>query len=82
MKNVAIENCSLSMTDVADTDEPLVLTRAGEPVAAVFPFSKDDLDSMVLSSNPDFLRLLEKSVKRGETEGWVPLAEVRRRLGV
>lgn len=52
-----------------------------ETRAAVFPFSKDDLDSMVLSSNADFLRLLEKSVNRGVTEGWLPLAEVRRRLG-
>ena len=82
MKTVAIENCKLSLTDVANTDEPLVLTKSGEPVAAVFPFSTDDLDSLALSSNPDFLRLLEKSVKRAETEGWVPLAEVRRRLGV
>jgi len=82
MKTLAIENCHLILTDVADTDEPIVLTRAGEPVAAVFPFSKDDLDSIALSSNPHFLRLLEKSMKRGETEGWVPLAEVRRRLGV
>lgn len=50
--------------------------------ASVFPLSRDDLDSAALSSNPDFLRLLENSVKRAESEGWVPLAEVRRRLGV
>lgn len=81
MKTLAVEDCPLSLIEVAETDEPLVLTKRGEPVAAVFPCTKDDVDSLKLSSHPHFLRLLEKSIQRADAEGWVPLAEARRQAG-
>jgi prevent-host-death family protein len=82
MKKVALEDCKLTVAEVAETDEPIVLTKSGEPVAAVVPFTQDDLDSLSLSNNPAFLSILEKSINRAMEEGWVPMSEARRRLGL
>lgn len=43
------------------TDAPLVLTQDGKVVAALVKVDQDDLDSLALAENPQFLRLLERS---------------------
>jgi hypothetical protein len=62
--------------------EPLFLTKDGHTVAAVVPAGDEDVESLLLSINPQFLAILERSQKRLKSEGGVSTAEVRKRLGL
>ncbi len=62
--------------------EPVILTHAGETVAAVFPASGDEVEDLLLGANTQFQNILERSQRRFEAEGGVSIAEVRRRLGL
>ena len=47
------------------TDEPLIITRDGRPVAALIAITDDDeAESLVLTHNPEFRRLLEDAHER------------------
>ena len=82
MKRVALEKTDLTVQELARMAEaePVVLTRAGVPVAGVVGMKKLDREVWALGSNPEFLALIERSRARGRREGGVPLAEARRRL--
>lgn len=41
-----------------------------------------DYEAWMLSENPEFMALIERSRQRYQREGGVPLNEVRRRLGL
>ncbi len=64
------------------TSEPVILTRDGEAVAAVFPGDERDVENLLLSINPQFQAILDRSERRLQSEGSVSSAEVRRRLGL
>ena len=66
----------------SDAQEPLLLTKNGHTVAAVVPADDDDVESMLLSINPQFQAILERSQQRLESEGGLSSAEVRERLGL
>jgi hypothetical protein len=61
---------------------PLLLTDHGRVVATVVPADEDDAASMLLSINPKFAAILERSRHRLETEGGLSSNEVRKRLGI
>lgn len=63
-------------------DEPLLLTDHGHVVATIVPADEQDAESMLLSINPKFQAILERSRKRLETEGGLSTDEVRERLGL
>jgi len=54
----------------------------GKPVAAVVPIENADLETVTLSTHPQFLALIERSRSRQKAEGGISSAEMRRRLGV
>jgi hypothetical protein len=62
--------------------EPLFLTKNGHTVGAVVPANDEDVESMLLSSNPRFQEILHRSQERLESEGGLSSADVRRRLGL
>lgn len=62
-------------------EEPLVLTKRGKPVAAVVPLADGDLESLAVSTHPDFLAIIERSRARHKAEGGISLEEVRRKYG-
>jgi antitoxin (DNA-binding transcriptional repressor) of toxin-antitoxin stability system len=62
--------------------EPLLLTDHGRVVATVVPADEDDAHSMLLSINPTFGAILERSRRRLESEGGLSSDEVRKRLGL
>jgi antitoxin (DNA-binding transcriptional repressor) of toxin-antitoxin stability system len=79
--------------DITDATEPLasyangvqedflVLTRKGKPVAALVALSDDtDLESMSLSSNPEFIALLGRSRESLRQRGGISSDEMRRRF--
>ena len=84
MKRIAIEGCHLSIQELAKIaeTEPVVLTREGTPVLGLVGVDEADVEAWSLGSNPDFLAMMERFRERGRREGGIPLAEVRRRLGI
>ena len=60
---------------------PVVVYKAGRPFAAVIPIRNTDEETLALSSNRKFLRIIEKSRDRAKREGTISATEVRRRLG-
>ena len=64
------------------SEEPVVLTVGGKPVAALVSIENADLETVTLSTHPQFIALIERSRARQEAEGGVSTAEIRRRLGL
>ena len=67
----------------ADLDkEPVIITSSGKPIAALVPLDNMDLETVLLSTNPQFLDLIERSRCRQRAEGGISSDEMRRRLGL
>lgn len=84
MKTVEMDNATMSLADCARAagQEPLVVTDHGRPVAVLLPLENADLETASLSSDPRFLKLIERSRSRISKEGAISSAEVRWRLGL
>ena len=84
MKTIELSRATspLSRYASAAAREPVVITRAGNPVAAVVPLNDEDLETLSLSTNPDFIALIQRSRERARREGTITSAELRRRLGL
>lgn len=75
---------------VIKNGETVTLTIGGRPVAILQPLvplvlienEKADLETVTLSTHPQFLELIERSRKRHKTEGGISSDEMRRRLGL
>jgi prevent-host-death family protein len=82
MKTVEMAKATAPLAEYArDVDkEPVILTVDGKPVAALVPIENADLETVTLSSHPQFLALIERSRARQKTEGGISPGEVRRRL--
>jgi prevent-host-death family protein len=61
---------------------PIVVTNRGRPVAVMVAIENADLETISLSTNPQFLALIERSRVRQENEGGISSEEMRRRLGL
>ena len=57
----------------------VVVTDHGRPVAAIVPLENTDLETAVLSTNPQFMSLIERSRAAVRTEGSISAAEMRKR---
>ena len=73
-----------SFLDVAEAaeEETLVFTRKKRPVAALVSLKKVDRESLALSTNPQFLRIIEtarKEIRAGKT---VSLEALEKKYGV
>jgi prevent-host-death family protein len=63
--------------------EPVVVTKRGKPVVAVMPLTKyDDWESVALSTNPGFLKMIERSRAGARRSGTLSLEEVRCKYGL
>jgi antitoxin (DNA-binding transcriptional repressor) of toxin-antitoxin stability system len=62
--------------------EPVILTVGGKPIAALVPVENADLETITLSTHPQFIALIERSRARQRAEGGISSEEMRRRLGV
>lgn len=83
MKSIELSEVSaLALHVQSGAQEPLFVTQNGRTVAAVVPTEDEDVESLLLSINPQFLAILERSQQRLESEGGLSGAEVRERLGL
>ena len=83
MKAIEISQVSALAPHVKPgSSEPLLLTDHGRVVATIVPANEEDAESMLLSINPRFGAILERSRTRLESEGGLSSEEVRKRLGI
>jgi antitoxin (DNA-binding transcriptional repressor) of toxin-antitoxin stability system len=61
-------------------NDPLVVTSHGQPVAALVPIQNADMETVALSTNREFLDLIDRSRTRVRAEGGISSAEMRRRF--
>ena len=82
MKVVEKEEATRTLADYASEvqDGLVVVTDHGQPVAALVPIENADLETVSLSTNRQFLDLIERSRSRVRAEGGVSSEEMRRRF--
>ena len=82
MKTLEMAEATAPLTKYAQglKREPVILTENGKPVAALVAIKNADLETITLSSHPEFLALIEKSRARHLKEGGISGDEMRRRL--
>jgi antitoxin (DNA-binding transcriptional repressor) of toxin-antitoxin stability system len=83
MKTLEVAQATAPLADYARDmkNEPLILTMNGTPVAALIPLENADIETVTLSTHPQFLELIERSRTRQKTEGGISSEEMCRRLG-
>jgi prevent-host-death family protein len=82
MKVVEKSEATATLAEYAAEIEngPVIVTSEGMPVAALVPIENTDLETVSLSTNREFLDLIERSRVRARTEGSIPSEEMRRRF--
>jgi hypothetical protein len=60
---------------------PLVITDQGLPIAALMPVPNADMETISLSTNPEFLSLISRSREHQQKQGGVSSQDVRHRMG-
>ncbi len=65
-----------------ENGEPVLITRDGKAVAAVVPLEADDLESIALALDPEFLAMIEEGRRSAERDGGISFEEMKRRLGM
>ena len=83
MKVIERTAATASLADYAADigNDALVVTSDGQPVAALVPIQNADMETVALSTNREFLELIERSRARVRAEGGISSAEMRRRFG-
>lgn len=62
--------------------EPTVVMREGKPVAVVVSIDDVDMESLALSTNPQFLAIIEHARANHAPGTGLSSDEVRKRLGI
>jgi len=58
------------------------VVKHGKPFAAVVPIRNADEETVALSTNRKFLKIIDRSRSRLKKEGGISASELRRRLGL
>jgi prevent-host-death family protein len=61
---------------------PIIVVKGGKPFAAVIPIRNADEETLTLSTNRKFLKIIDRSRARVKKEGGISAGELRRRLGL
>lgn len=59
---------------------PVVITDDGRPVAALVVLENTDMETVALSTDPEFLELIQRSRVRHDQDGGLTSAEIRDHL--
>ena len=59
---------------------PVIVTSQGRPVAALVPIENTDLETVSLSTDPQFIDLIERSRASVRAEGGISSEDMRRRF--
>jgi antitoxin (DNA-binding transcriptional repressor) of toxin-antitoxin stability system len=82
MKIIEKVNATGTLAEYAAEIEsgPVIVTNHGQPVAALVPIENADLETVALSTNRQFIDLIERSRARVRAEGGLSSEEMRRRF--
>ncbi len=82
MKTLEISKATASLAEYARgaKKETVIVTEDGKPIAALVPIENADDETVTLSTNPQFIALIERSRARQKADGGISSAEMRRRL--
>lgn len=77
MKTMEISEVASVLENYGETQQPLILTRNGQPMAALLPVEEEvDLETLSLSVNPKFVNIIERSRKSQREEGRIFLEDL------
>jgi len=84
MKKIELAKASAPLSEYAlkSRRDPIVVIRRGKPFAALIPLRNVDAETVALSTNRQFLGIIEKSRARLKKQGGISSKEMRRRLGL
>lgn len=84
VKTLEMANAVAPLAEYAQdvNQEPVILTVGGTPVAALVAIINADLETVTLSTHPQFLALIERSRVRQKAEGGISAEAIRRRLSL
>jgi prevent-host-death family protein len=84
MKTLEMAKATAPLAEYARdvSKEPVILTVRGKPIAALVSVENADLETITLSTHPQFIALIERSRARQRAEGGISSEEMRRRLEV
>ena len=84
MKIVEIAEANATLAEYTSglSEEPVIITSNGQPIAALVTLENVDLETVALSSNPKFIELIERARARRRAEGGISSTEMRHRLGL
>ena len=82
MKTIDIGEASGTLTDYLEQarTEPVVFTDHGTPTDVILTLANSDLEMVALSTDPQFIGLIERSRTRAKAEGGLSAAEWRQFL--
>lgn len=83
MKVIEIAQAKSSLAEYVQeiAKEPVIVAKNGKPVAALMALKNADLETVSLSTNPEFIAIIEESRARQQSEGGTSSKEMRRKLG-
>ena len=76
MKQVEISEIYSLLENNDKTELPLILTRNGQPIAALFPVEDVDMETLSISMNPKFINIVEQSRKSQKEAGRIFLEDI------
>ena len=84
MRKVEFKNASQPLSEYATKARkaPVVVYKRGRPFAAVIPLRNVDEETLALSTNRKFLKIIDRSRARVKREGAISAGKLRRRLGL
>jgi prevent-host-death family protein len=84
MKKIELSKASGPLSEYAEKarKSAIIVVRRGKPFAAVVPIRNADEETVALSTNRKFLKIIDRSRARVKKEGGIPANELRRRLGL
>jgi antitoxin (DNA-binding transcriptional repressor) of toxin-antitoxin stability system len=77
-KNDATATLAEYTADIASG--AIIVTSAGQPVAALVPIENTDLETASLSTNPAFIELIQRSRSSRCVQGGISSEEMRQRF--
>lgn len=84
MKTIEMDEATAPLSEYARlvTTETVIITSHGKPVMALIDIEDVDFETISLSTNPDFMKIIQHSRRRQEQEGGISSEEIKRRLKV
>jgi len=82
MKKIDVKQAKESLAEYSRhvAEEPVVVTDNGKPVAALVSLGNTDMETVSLSTNADFMGIIERSRSRAKREGTLSEEEIRQKL--